>query len=149
MGLLIGFLGGVFGGLVGLGGGTVMIPPMVLATAVPTTSGPSRLSTPTMATAGPGRPARVTTRAEMALEESWNPLVTSKAKATTTARINATRPACHLADGPTRGTPGARGGQGSPSSIFSVHAGAMWRRLSGTHLAITAGDHPCGDRARS
>ena len=29
MGLLIGFLGGVFGGLVGLGGGTVMIPLMV------------------------------------------------------------------------------------------------------------------------
>jgi hypothetical protein len=50
--------------------GTTMIPAIVLATAVPNTSGPATLPTEASTTAGPGRAARVATSAAMAFAAS-------------------------------------------------------------------------------
>src|SRR5262249_7077624 len=67
------------------------MPPMVSATAAPTTSGPSRLNTPARTTACSGRAARVATSVAIAFDASWNPLVTAKAKASASATP---KPAC-------------------------------------------------------
>ena len=66
-------------------GATVTRPPIVSATAAPTSSGPSRLHTDAIAIACPGVAARVATRVAIALEASCSPFVTAKAIASSTA----------------------------------------------------------------
>ena len=61
--------------------GTTTMPLMVAATAVPTARAPITWSAAAPMTAGPGRIARVTTGAAMALPASWTPFTTAKAPA--------------------------------------------------------------------
>ena len=68
----------------------VTIPPIVLATAAPTSSGPSMLKTAAIASACPGRAARVATSVAMALDASCSPFVPAKAKASRIVMPSAT-----------------------------------------------------------
>ena len=61
--------------------GTVTMPAIVFATALPRRSGPSTLPTAASSTAVPGRAARVATSVAMALAASWTPFVNAKANA--------------------------------------------------------------------
>ena len=61
--------------------GTVTMPAIVFATALPRSSGPSTLPTAASSTALPGRAARVATSVAMALAASWMPFVNAKANA--------------------------------------------------------------------
>src|SRR4051812_38572513 len=71
---------------------TLMRPPTVSATAVPARIGPTSVKTAATAIAVPGRIARVATGAATEFDESWNPLVTSNATASTTTRTSAATP---------------------------------------------------------
>ena len=71
---------------------TLMRPPTVSATAVPARIGPKIVKTAATATAVAGRIARVATGAAIEFDESWNPLVTSNATASTTTTTSATTP---------------------------------------------------------
>jgi hypothetical protein len=74
------------------GGSTIFA--TVLATAAPSSSGPSRLNTDAIRTAGSGRAARVATRVAIAFAASWNPFVSANASAipmdSTNARLTTT-----------------------------------------------------------
>ncbi len=61
------------------------MPPIVSATAAPSSSGPSRLKTEARTIACSGRAARVATSVAIALDASWSPLVTAKTIASRTA----------------------------------------------------------------
>ncbi len=67
-------------------GSTVTSLPTVFATAAPKKSGPRRLKTEAMATAGRGRAIRVATRVAIEFAASWKPLVRAKANAMRIAR---------------------------------------------------------------
>ncbi len=69
---------------------TMTMPPIVFATAAPSSSGPSRLKIDASTIACFGVAARVATSAAIAFAASWRPFVTANAAASTTA---ATRPA--------------------------------------------------------
>ena len=69
--------------------GTSTIVAMVLATAAPSSSGPTRLNTAARAIAAPGLAPLVATSVAIALAASWKPLVNANAKAATTASPNA------------------------------------------------------------
>lgn len=60
---------------------SIMPFPIVVAMAVPKTSGPARLKMAAMVTAFMGESTFVATTVAMALAESWNPLMKSKTKA--------------------------------------------------------------------
>jgi hypothetical protein len=62
---------------------------MVLATAAPSSSGPSRLNTAARTIAAPGLAPLVATSVAIALAASWKPLVNANASAATTASTNA------------------------------------------------------------
>ena len=64
------------------------MPPIVSATAAPTTSGPSRLKTAASSTACSGVAPRVATSAAIAFDASWIPFVNAKAKTKTSAIAN-------------------------------------------------------------
>ena len=66
-------------------GATVTMPPIVSATAAPSSSGPSRLNTDASTIACSGVAARVATSVAIALEASWSPFVVAKASANTIA----------------------------------------------------------------
>ena len=74
---------------------TVTMPPIVSATALPTTSGPSRLKTAAISTACSGRAARVATSAAIAFDASWIPLVNANSTASTRATARATSTRAH------------------------------------------------------
>ena len=57
------------------------MPAIVLATAVPSSNGPSTLPTAASTTALPGRAARVATNVAIAFAASWTPLVNANANA--------------------------------------------------------------------
>ncbi len=65
--------------------GTVTIPAIVSATAVPTSSAPSMLKTAESAIAGPGRAPRVATSVAIAFAASCKPFVSANASANETA----------------------------------------------------------------
>ena len=65
--------------------------PIVFATAVPNTKNATKLNTPAHTTAAVGDRTRVDTTVAMEFAASWNPLMKSKASATSTiARTNQT-----------------------------------------------------------
>src|SRR5512132_342727 len=66
-------------------GETVTIPPIVSATAAPSSNGPRRLKNVARTIACEGRAARVATSVAIAFEASWSPLVTAKLRARKTA----------------------------------------------------------------
>ena len=65
---------------------TVTSLPTVLATAAPKRSGPSRLKTDAIKTAGSGRATRVATSVAIEFAASWNPFVRANANAMRIAR---------------------------------------------------------------
>jgi hypothetical protein len=66
----------------------VTMPPIALATAPPTSSGPSRLNTAASASACRGRAARVATSVAITLDASCKPFVIANANASTMAAMN-------------------------------------------------------------
>ena len=65
--------------------GTVTMPAIVSATAVPTRTAPSMLKVADSAIACPGRAPRVATRVAIAFAASWNPFVSENANEHATA----------------------------------------------------------------
>jgi small neutral amino acid transporter SnatA (MarC family) len=66
------------------------MPPIVSATAAPTTNGPAKLKTVAITMAWRGRAARVATSAAIALAASWIPLVAANASASAIANARPT-----------------------------------------------------------
>jgi hypothetical protein len=87
-------------------GSTSAMLAMVLATAAPSSSGPTMLQTAARAMADPGRAPLVATRVAMALAASLKPLVNAKARMTATASTNVTStrqpPGCRPLSRPAR-----------------------------------------------
>jgi hypothetical protein len=81
--------------------GTVTIPAMVSATAVPTSIAPSILKTDERTMACPGRAPRVATSVAIAFAASWNPFVRANARAQEIANASSTTDQYH--GGPERG----------------------------------------------